>query len=35
MPWLSTHTLEAVNVEHIQKLDADKAKVRLRSPASR
>ncbi len=28
MPWLITHTLEALNVEHIQKLYADKAKVK-------
>ena len=28
MPWLITHTLEALNVEHIQKLYADKTKVK-------
>ena len=28
MSWLITHTLEALNLEHVQRLYADKAKVK-------
>lgn len=28
MPWLITHTLEALNLEHVHRLYADKAKVK-------
>ena len=28
MPWLITHSLEALNTEHVQKLYADKSKVK-------
>lgn len=28
MPWLVTHTLEAINLDHVLQLYADKAKVK-------